>query len=92
MILKMTSTLTPALNVGDTIAAIATAVSPGEGGIAVIRLSGPQAQAAVRAVVRIPGAQIWESHRVLYGHALAADGVQHLDEVLVQRKEVKLRQ
>ena len=83
MILKMTSTLTPALNVGDTIAAIATAVSPGEGGIAVIRLSGPQAQAAVRAVVRIPGAQIWESHRVLYGHALAADGVQHLDEVLV---------
>ena len=42
----------------QTIAAVATAVAPGQGGIAVIRLSGPQAQAAhdagcdVRPVVR----------------------------------------
>lgn len=68
---------------GDTIAAIATAVAPGQGGIAVIRLSGPAAQPAVRAITRIPGRQPWESHRVLYGHVLAADGQERLDEVLV---------
>jgi tRNA modification GTPase len=66
-----------------TIAAVATAVAPGQGGIAVIRLSGPQAQAAVRAVTRIPGHQPWESHRVLYGHVLAADGEERIDEVLL---------
>ena len=68
---------------GETIAAVATAVAPGQGGIAVIRLSGPQAQQAVQAIARFPGAQPWESHRVLYGHVLAADGVERLDEVLV---------
>jgi tRNA modification GTPase len=68
---------------GDTIAAIATAVAPGQGGIAVIRLSGPAAQPAVRAITRIPGRQPWESHRVLYGHVLAADGQERIDEVLV---------
>ena len=68
---------------GDTIAAIATAVAPGQGGIAVIRLSGPDAQPAVRTITRIPGRQPWESHRVLYGHVLAADGQERIDEVLV---------
>ena len=57
-----------------TIAAVATAVAPGQGGIAVIRLSGPDAQRAVRAVTSFPGDQRWESHRVLYGHVTAADG------------------
>ena len=65
------------------IAAIATAVAPGQGGIAVIRLSGPSAVRAVAAITVIPGQQVWESHRVLYGHVVAADGVERLDEVLV---------
>ena len=67
----------------QTIAAVATAVAPGQGGIAVIRLSGPDAQQAVREVTCFPGEQLWESHRVLYGHVMAADGVERLDEVLV---------
>ena len=67
----------------DTIAAVATAVAPGQGGIAVIRLSGPQAQPAVQAITQFPGAQEWASHRVLYGHVMAADGHERLDEVLV---------
>ena len=67
----------------QTIAAVATAVAPGQGGIAVIRLSGPDAQRAVSAITCFPGAQLWESHRVLYGHVMAADGVERLDEVLV---------
>ena len=66
-----------------TIAAVATAVAPGQGGIAVVRLSGPQAQDAVRAVTCIPGDQPWESHRVLYGHVLAQDRAERIDEVLV---------
>ena len=65
------------------IAAIATAVAPGQGGIAVIRLSGPSAVRAVAAITVIPGQQEWESHRVLYGHVVAAGGVERLDEVLV---------
>ena len=65
------------------IAAIATAVAPGQGGIAVIRLSGPSAVRAVAAITLIPGQQVWESHKVLYGHVVAADGVERLDEVLV---------
>jgi len=67
----------------QTIAAVATAVAPGQGGIAVIRLSGPDAQRAVSEITRFPGAQLWESHRVLYGHVMAADRVERLDEVLV---------
>ena len=65
------------------IAAIATAVAPGQGGIAVIRLSGPSAVRAVAAITVIPGQQVWHSHRVLYGHVVAAGGVERLDEVLV---------
>ena len=65
------------------IAAIATAVAPGQGGIAVIRLSGPSAVHAVAAITVIPGQQVWESHRVLYGHVVAAGGEERLDEVLV---------
>ena len=67
----------------QTIAAVATAVAPGQGGIAVIRLSGPDAQRAVSEITCFPGEQLWESHRVLYGHVMAADGVERLDEVLV---------
>ena len=65
------------------IAAIATAVAPGQGGIAVIRLSGPSAVGAVAAITEIPGQQDWASHRILYGHVVAAGGVERLDEVLV---------
>ena len=67
----------------DTIAAVATAVAPGQGGIAVIRLSGPQAMQVVQNITHFPGQQEWATHRVLYGHVLAADGVERLDEVLV---------
>ena len=67
----------------DTIAAVATAVAPGQGGIAVIRLSGPVAEQVGQEVVRCPGHQEWGSHRILYGHVMAADGQRRLDEVLL---------
>jgi len=73
----------PPLTNSDTIAAVATAVAPGQGGIAVIRLSGPAAEATGRAVVHCPGTQEWASHRILYGHVFDAAGQQRLDEVLL---------
>ncbi len=53
----------------DTIAAIATA--PGEGGIGIIRISGPEAETILRAVFKRVGIKpdaSWESHRMYYGH------------------------
>lgn len=68
---------------GDTIAAIATAVAAGAGSVAIVRLSGPQAEAIGRLLFVAPGAQAWESHRVLYGHvADPADG-RRVDEALL---------
>ncbi|KZR65376.1 MULTISPECIES: tRNA uridine-5-carboxymethylaminomethyl(34) synthesis GTPase MnmE [Prochlorococcus] len=66
-----------------TIAAVATAVAPGQGGIAVVRLSGPAAEVVGRSVVSIPGQQLWVSHRVLYGHVMDESGKERIDEVLV---------
>ena len=67
----------------QTIAAVATAVAPGQGGIAVVRLSGPAAEVVGRSVVSIPGQQLWTSHRVLYGHVIDESGKERIDEVLV---------
>ena len=62
---------------------MATAVAPGQGGIAVIRISGPAAEQTGRSVVHCPGQQEWASHRILYGHVVDAAGQQRLDEVLL---------
>lgn len=66
----------------DTIAAVSTAL--GEGGIAIIRVSGPQAIAQVAPLFRsrIPLTDV-ESHTVHYGHIVnPADG-EKMEEVLV---------
>ena len=67
----------------ETIAAVATAVAPGEGGIAVIRISGELAEDVGRALVVVPGEQCWESHRILYGHVVDETAQEHIDEVLL---------
>ena len=67
----------------QTIAAVATAVALGQGGIAVVRLSGPAAEVVGRSVVSVPGQQLWVSHRVLYGHVMDESGKERIDEVLV---------
>ncbi len=70
---------------GSTIAAIATAVAAGVGSVAIVRISGPQAQAIGQRVFRPAGGghQVWESHRVLYGHVVEPASGQALDEVLL---------
>jgi tRNA modification GTPase len=67
----------------DTIAAIATAVAPGEGSVAIVRISGPQAEGIGRQLFAPPGRQAWESHRVLYGHVVDPASGERVDEALL---------
>jgi tRNA modification GTPase len=67
----------------DTIAAVATAVAAGEGSVAIVRLSGPQAEAIGRQLFEAPGQQRWESHRVLYGHVRDPASGERVDEALL---------
>ena len=67
----------------DTIAAVATAVAPGEGSVAIVRLSGPEAEAIATALFVAPGDQVWESHRVLYGHVCDPASGERVDEALL---------
>ncbi|MFZ4566502.1 MAG: tRNA uridine-5-carboxymethylaminomethyl(34) synthesis GTPase MnmE [Prochlorococcaceae cyanobacterium] len=68
----------------DTIAAVATAVAAGEGSVAIVRLSGPQAEAIGRQLFRPAGhRQVWDSHRVLYGHVHDPASGECIDEVLL---------
>ncbi|MFW6730876.1 MAG: tRNA uridine-5-carboxymethylaminomethyl(34) synthesis GTPase MnmE [Synechococcus sp.] len=69
---------------GDTIAAVATAVAAGEGSVAIVRLSGPEAEAIGRRLFRPAGQrQPWDSHRVLYGHVHDPASGECIDEVLL---------
>jgi tRNA modification GTPase len=67
----------------DTIAAVATAVAPGQGSVAIVRISGPRALAIGRSLFAAPGRQVWESHRVLYGHVLDPASGERVDEALL---------
>ena len=65
----------------DTIAAIATA--PGQGGIGIIRISGPGAEKILKETFQPAGlkaADEWESHRMMFGRIL--DGDEVLDECM----------
>jgi tRNA modification GTPase len=67
----------------DTIAAVATAVALGEGSVAIVRLSGPEAETIATALFVAPGSQGWESHRVLYGHVCDPTSGERVDEALL---------
>ena len=62
---------------GDTIAALASA--PGEGGVAVVRMSGADSEKILRAVFS-PLPQPMESHRLYYGHV--RDHGERVDEAM----------
>ncbi len=70
-------------NATDTIAAIATAVAPGVGSVAIVRVSGAGAEPIARRLFLAPGDQAWESHRVLYGHVIDPSSGERLDEALL---------
>jgi tRNA modification GTPase len=65
----------------EAIAAIATAISPDQGSVGIVRLSGDGVVAIAQSLFKPVGQQVWESHRVLYGHVVGPEGV--VDEVLL---------
>ncbi|MFM7311894.1 MAG: tRNA uridine-5-carboxymethylaminomethyl(34) synthesis GTPase MnmE [Cyanobium sp.] len=67
----------------DTIAAIATAVAAGAGSVAIVRLSGKRAEAIGRSLFAAAGSQVWDSHRVLYGHVVDPASGERVDEALL---------
>ncbi len=69
--------------IDDTIAAVATAVAAGAGSVAIVRLSGPAAEAIGRRLFVAPGQQRWDSHRVLYGHVVDPATGERVDEALL---------
>ena len=71
------------LTKGGTIAAIATAIVPQQGSVAIVRLSGSAALKIAETLFRAPGKQIWESHRILYGHIRHPKTQELVDEVLM---------
>jgi len=73
----------PQLTQRETIAAIATPVVPQQGSVAIVRLSGATAQEIARALFRAPGAQPWQSHRILYGSVRDPETNAVVDEALL---------
>ena len=58
-------------------------MAPGEGSVAIVRISGPQAEGIGRQLFAAPGQQSWESHRVLYGHVVDPASGERVDEALL---------
>ena len=75
--------MTVAVPTEDTIAAIATAIAAGQGGIAVVRISGSAALTVSKSIVSVPGEKLWNSHTVLYGHVMNKERSERIDEVLI---------
>ncbi len=67
----------------DTIAAIATAINIGEGGIAVIRISGADSIQICKTIIETKSKFAWKTHRVFHGFAKDISENKYLDEILV---------
>ncbi len=66
----------------DTIAAICTAIAAGQGGVAIIRISGSKAKEIGESVVTTSKNKTWESHQIMHGFVLSKDKAERIDEVL----------
>ena len=75
--------MSESLTKGGTIAAIATAIVPQQGSVGIVRLSGNAALKIAQTLFRAPGRQIWESHRILYGHIRCPKTQELVDEALL---------
>ena len=67
----------------DTIAAIASAISLGKGGIAVIRVSGEEAINSCKNIVETKSKYAWEAHRVFHGFIKDNLENKFIDEILI---------
>jgi tRNA modification GTPase len=67
----------------NTIVAIATAIVPQQGSVGIVRLSGNRAEAIAKSIFSVPGKQVWESHRILYGYVKHPTSGVVIDESLL---------
>ena len=67
----------------DTIAAIASAISIGKGGVAIIRVSGKDSINSCKKIVKTKSKYAWESHRVFHGFIKDNRQKKFIDEVLI---------
>ena len=67
----------------DTIAAIASAISIGKGGVAIIRVSGKDAINSCKKIVQTKSKYAWKSHRVFRGFIQENKQNKFIDEVLI---------
>ncbi|MEG4517799.1 MULTISPECIES: tRNA uridine-5-carboxymethylaminomethyl(34) synthesis GTPase MnmE [unclassified Microcoleus] len=75
--------MSESLTKGGTIAAIATAIVPQQGSVGIVRVSGSAALKIAETLFHAPGRQIWESHRILYGHIRRPQTQELVDEALL---------
>ncbi|MEM6402782.1 MAG: tRNA uridine-5-carboxymethylaminomethyl(34) synthesis GTPase MnmE, partial [Cyanobacteria bacterium P01_D01_bin.116] len=66
-----------------TIAAIATAVIPQQGSVGIVRVSGSEALKIADSIFHVPGKQVVESHRILYGYIRHPQTQKLVDEALL---------
>lgn len=66
-----------------TIVAIATAIVPEHGSVGIVKLSGTTAVAIAHQLFQTAGQQVWESHRILYGHICDPVSAERIDEALL---------
>ena len=67
----------------DTIAAIASAISLGKGGIAIIRVSGKEAINSCKKIVETKSKYAWETNRVFHGFIKDNFENKFIDEILI---------
>jgi tRNA modification GTPase len=71
------------MSLSDTIAAIATAISPQQGSVGIVRLSGDHAVAIAKNIFKTSKRQKWQSHRILYGYVRDPKTDHLIDECLL---------
>ncbi|NUN63798.1 tRNA uridine-5-carboxymethylaminomethyl(34) synthesis GTPase MnmE [Pseudanabaena biceps] len=71
------------MSLSDTIAAIATAISPQQGSVGIVRLSGDRAVAIARQIFSTGKKQVWNSHCILYGYIKHPSTEAIIDESLL---------
>ncbi len=67
----------------DTIAAIATAITMGKGGVAIIRVSGSEAIFSCKKIVQTKSKNAWKSNTVFLGYAIDQEEEKIVDEILI---------
>tara|TARA_Y100001978_G_scaffold198001_1_gene209726 strand:+ start:2792 stop:4174 length:1383 start_codon:yes stop_codon:yes gene_type:complete len=67
----------------DTIAAIASAISIGQGGVAIVRVSGIDAIHSCQSIVKTNSIYAWESNRVFHGYIVDTEDKSLIDEILI---------